>query len=244
MLRNILFFSDIDDTLMQTARKTDFSRSTVVGAKNREGKDHSFFYEGTKRLIEALMAADITFIPTTARNVESYRRTVFYADLRIEYAILNFGGTILRRGKIDAEWDARMREAYGKLEPLSALFADLEAQLDAAGLHVVTKIIDDYYISLYNKYALDDRSMLTDLKALLNAFVAARPDFYLYENSNSFAVLPQCLNKRFAAEALIRRHDAILTIGAGDNPTDLPFMQLADFQLVPTGSLIDRMRDQ
>lgn len=242
MLRNILFFSDIDDTLMQTARKTDFDRPTVAGAKNKEGNDHSFFYEGTKRLIEALMASNITFIPTTARNLDSYRRTVFFADRRIDYAILNFGGTILHRGQIDNDWHEKMQASYARVEPLKDVYEALETTLQASGLQVVNKIIDGYYLSIYNKFALDDETVLTALSETLKAFLEDRKDFYLYENGNSFGILPHFLNKKFAAEELITRHDALLTIGAGDNLSDLQFMQLADFQLVPSGSFIDQKK--
>jgi len=44
MIKKIFFFSDIDDTLIQTSRKTDFSKKTIVGSYNREEEASSFFY--------------------------------------------------------------------------------------------------------------------------------------------------------------------------------------------------------
>jgi hydroxymethylpyrimidine pyrophosphatase-like HAD family hydrolase len=82
-MEKIFLFSDIDDTLIQTKRKTDFSKTTIVGAYNKEGEENSFFYEGTKRFIDKLLEANITFIPTTARNLESYKRTIFYKHNKI-----------------------------------------------------------------------------------------------------------------------------------------------------------------
>ena len=51
-MEKIFLFSDIDDTLIQTKRKTDFSKTTIVGAYNKDGEENSFFYEGTKRFID------------------------------------------------------------------------------------------------------------------------------------------------------------------------------------------------
>jgi len=45
--------------------------------------------------------------------------------------------------------------------------------------------------------------------------------------------LPNFLNKKFAVEHLIKVHNPILTLGAGDNSTDLDFMNLTDFKIVP-----------
>ena len=50
MLNKIIIFSDIDDTLIQTKRKTDFSKNVVVGSYNKEGKEASFFMRVQKYL--------------------------------------------------------------------------------------------------------------------------------------------------------------------------------------------------
>ena len=90
MPNRIFFFSDIDDTLIQTKRKTDFNKKTIVGAYDKNGDENSFFYEGTKIFIDTIIKSNITFIPTTARNLNSYKRTIFYNNKAIKYAILKF----------------------------------------------------------------------------------------------------------------------------------------------------------
>lgn len=233
MPSRIFFFSDIDDTLMQTKRKTDFTQNTVVGGYTKEGKENSFFYEGTKLLIDTLIASNITFIPTTARNRDSYDRTVFAKEKAIKYVILNFGGMILIDGEIDQEWEEKMNASYTKIISLENLYKHLNNHMVSVNVELIVKIIDNFYISIYNKFNLDNESILTEVKEHLNAFLEGYTDFYLYENDNSFAILPNFLNKKFAVEYLIKKNNPILTLGAGDNISDLDFMNLSSFRLIP-----------
>jgi len=231
----IFFFSDIDDTLIQTRRKTDFKKKTVVGAYNKEGEENSFFYEGVKVFVDTIIDSNITFIPTTARNLDSYKRTVFY-EKNLNYVILNFGGMILLNNKIDEEWSSRILEQYSKIESLKSVYEKLAESLEKYNL--VIKIIDDFYISIYNKFALDNKEILKNLRTELNSFTEVHNDFYIYENDNSFGILPNFLNKKFAVDYLIEKENPILTIGAGDNSSDLDFMNSTSFHFTPINSNI------
>jgi len=233
MPNRIFFFSDIDDTLIQTKRKTDFSKSTIVGAYTKEGEENSFFYEGTKLFIDTLMDAKITFIPTTARNRESYDRTIFANDKRIKYVILNFGGVVLIDGELDTYWQEHIGKSYSKIMAMEKLNTLLLEVLNHTNVKLVVKIIDNFYISIYNKFNLNNKSILSEIKKLLEIFIKEQSDFYLYENDNSFAILPNFLNKKFAVKYLIDIHKPLLTLGSGDNSTDLDFMNLTSFKIVP-----------
>ena len=233
MPNRIFFFSDIDDTLMQTRRKTDFTQSTVVGGYTKEGVENSFFYEGTKLFIDTLIASNITFIPTTARNLDSYNRTVFAKEKAIKYVILNFGGLILIDGEIDLVWQEQMNQSYSNIISIESLFNKINHHLASLGIELVVKIIDNFYISIYNKFNLDDKGVLDEVREQLTVFLEIETDFYLYENDNSFAILPNFLNKKFPVEYLIKKNNPILTLGAGDNISDLDFMNLSSFRLIP-----------
>lgn len=221
---------------MQTRRKTDFTQNVEVGAYNKEGDEHSFFYEGTKLFIDTLLDANITFIPTTARNEESYSRTIFAQNASINLAILNFGGTILRNNRIDEAWRAHMDSQYAKVLAMEEVMRQLNEAFGT--MNLVVKIVDGFYVSIYNKYNLDNKRILANIQRLLNDFVDEHRDFYIYENGNSFAILPNFLNKKFAVEQIIREYKPILTMGAGDNLSDLDFMNLAHFHIVPNRSFI------
>ncbi len=238
MPKRIMFFSDIDDTLIQTKRKTDFQRKTIVGSYNKNGEEGSYFYEGTKIFIDTLIDSNINFIPTTARNLGSYKRTVFYNNLKIKYAILNFGGLILCNNEIDTQWGKNISQKYSTLISLDILLGDLNKYVKNHNLNLEIKIIDSYYISIYNRENLDNVSILKKIKECLALFIIENNQFYIYENDNSFGILPNFLNKSLAVEYLIKKHQPILTIGAGDNISDLAFMNCTDFKLSPVNCFI------
>ncbi len=233
MPKRIFFFSDLDDTLIQTRRKTDFSQNTVVASYDKEGNESSFFYEGTKLLIDTLISSGITLIPTTARNLDSYKRTVFYTNNSIKYALLNFGGLILVDNKIDQEWSKLIAQKYSEILQMDTVYNTLLDHFEEANLDLQVKIIDGYYISIYNKNNLDNTEILGRIQESLELFVVEHKDFYMYENANSFGLLPNFLNKKFAVEYIISKYAPILTIGAGDNISDLDFMKLSTFKLLP-----------
>ena len=240
MENKIFFFSDIDDTLIQTRRKTNFDKNTVVGAYNKEGEENSFFYKGTKVFIDSILKSNITFIPTTARDLNSYKRTIFYNEDKIKYVILNFGGTLLIDNEINKDWEDKMKLEYQKINSLNDTYQNLLNDFQKANLNLVVKIISGFYISIYNKYNIDDAGILQDVRKVLNDFISKNSDYYIYENDNSFGILPNCLNKKFAVEYLIKKENPILTIGAGDNISDLDFMNLTNFHLIPNNSFIHK----
>jgi len=242
MLNRVFFFSDIDDTLIQTKRKTDFGQNTIVAAYTKEGEESSFFYEGVKLLIDALLKENITFIPTTARNIDSYQRTIFYNEPKIKYAILNFGGTLLVNNEVNEEWNSIMKQAYEKIVPLEEVEKSIREAIEKADLNVVVKNIDSYYISIHNKYNTDNKEYLSNVKSLIEEFLVLNDDFYLYENDNSFGILPHVLNKKFAVDYMINLHKPLLCLGAGDNLSDLAFMNSTSLHLVPNNSSIHKIR--
>ncbi len=238
MPKRIMFFSDIDDTLIQTKRKTNFQKKTIVGSYNKNGEEGSFFYEGTKIFIDTLIDSNINFIPTTARNLGSYKRTVFYNNQKIKHAILNFGGLILYNNKIDIQWEKIISQNYSILKSLDIVICELDKHVEKHNLNLEIKIIDSYYISIYNRENLDNVAILKKIKECLASFIIENNQFYIYENDNSFGILPNFLNKSLAVEYLIKKNEPILTIGAGDNISDLAFMKCTDFKLSPVNCLI------
>lgn len=239
MTKKIFFFSDIDDTLIQTSRKTDFTKKTIVGSYNRDGEESSFFYEGTKLFIDTIIDAGINFIPTTARNLDAYKRTIFYKNEKITYVILNFGALILVNNIIDKKWSDYMLKKYKSITSINTIYDELNLKFKEQSIEITIKIIDSYYISIYNKYNLDNKNIIKKIKKQLELFLLRYSQYYLYENGNSFGILPIFLNKQFAVDYLIKKELPILTIGAGDNISDLDFMKLTSFKLLPDNKLLN-----
>jgi trehalose-6-phosphatase len=63
--------------------------------------------------------------------------------------------------------------------------------------------------------------------------------FYIYQNDASFGILPNFLNKKFAVEYILNRDKPSLVLSAGDNISDLDFMKLAHFSILPKGSSLE-----
>ena len=229
MNNKIFFFSDIDNTLIQTKRKTDFSKDTIVASFNRDGEESSYFYRGTKLFIDKILDSGIILIPTTARSISSYNRTIFANESRIKYVILNFGATIIIDGKIDIEWQRDIAKRLLEVD-LEKLYDEVREVLN---IDLDIKIIDGYYINIHNKIALDN----LEIKNILEEFIKNRPYLHLHHNDNSFAILPIFINKKLAVEYLIDIYNPTLTLGAGDNKSDLDFMKITDFKLIPKGFL-------
>jgi len=183
--------------------------------------------------VDTIINSGMSFIPTTARNLASYQRSIFYKNPKIKYVILNFGGLLLIDNKEDKEWTKQMQESYSKVTSLESIYTQASRHFEEDNIKLQIKIIDSYYISIYNKFDLDNQEMLSKIRNSLKAFLDTKSDFYLYENGNSFAILPHFLNKKYAVEHLIKRYNPILSIGAGDNISDLDFMKMADFKFLP-----------
>jgi hydroxymethylpyrimidine pyrophosphatase-like HAD family hydrolase len=248
--QKLLFFSDIDDTLMQTARKTDFTKQTILWGVNKKEEPLSYIYKSTKIWLDAMIqSVEISFIPTTARNFESYKRTHFYRDKyytsKIDMIILNFGAEIIYNNTLNKQWQEIMQNSYNSLKlNIDNLYQNANSLIEdnySEGHGIVVKIIDSYYISIYNKKDRDNTSKNIKLEELLKEFIS--DEYYLYINDSSFAILPKFLNKKFAVEFVIKKYNPISSIGAGDNTTDLDFMKLSDFYIVPKDSQLERLKN-
>lgn len=248
----IFLFSDLDDTLMQTTRKTDFSRETIVGGYNKDGDVSSYIYKNNKEFLDKIMmSGHFEFIPTTARNLESYSRTIFYKNYKFEYAILNFSGVIIKDNRIDTHWESKIKNHFFKLplniiELLQLTERFFYENLDKQYMPDI-KNIDNQYISIYNKKFREDTKMSKLVGTVITNFIFKfnlNKDFYVYKNDASFGILPKFLNKKNGVEYIIERYNPLLTIGAGDNVSDLDFMNLSDFSLVPRKSTLNTIMSE
>jgi hypothetical protein len=236
-------FTDLDDTIISTARKTDFRQKFEVGAFNQEGQPSSYIYKEQKELFETLLPI-FKIIPTTARSLESYKRTIFWRDYDLGDAVLNFSGTVLRNGKVDLEWQSQMNENYKKLVSLEELKNSFQnfIQKEMNSRSPVVKNIENFYVNIYNKRFRENPKVSQEVENLVKGFKRENKldEFYIYKNDASFALLPNFLNKSFGVEYLIEKEKPKLVFGAGDNLTDFDFMSLSDYFIVPKKSQLHK----
>ncbi len=101
--RSELFFSDLDGTLIFSARD---KRPGDIVIERKDGEEITCV---TARQAEILPLLSDVIIPLTSRSLEQYRR-VKIPGFSPKYALCSNGGTLLVDGTPDEEWLERSRE--------------------------------------------------------------------------------------------------------------------------------------
>ncbi len=240
----ILAFVDLDDSLFQTRAKCPEGEELIPVAYRKDGTALGFMTRRQRLFFEHL-AQSATLIPTTARNLDAYRR------VRLPFAaqaILNFGAVILdARGQLDRAWDeqvrSRLRACAGRLHEWHRA---LEQFIEAEELGAQARLISDFEMAIYVvvKHPDGDLRALERLRAEVLPTLA--PGFFVHANDNNLSLVPDFLGKEHAVRHVRDRyydtHDPLLTLGLGDSLTDAGFLDECDFRLVPRGSQLARQQ--
>ncbi|MDR1872563.1 MAG: hypothetical protein LBS60_11705 [Deltaproteobacteria bacterium] len=242
-MKKAAIFMDLDDTIFQTSRKIGLKNDLTVGAFGPNGEPLSFLTPSQVALL-GLFRQVATVIPTTARNRESFGR------VRLKFAhgaILNFGGLILDpQNEVDWKW-------YERTKPLTLAANNLLTEslaLTTQEIHNLqffarARIISDcdlpFYLVVKTKpERLFELEVLRDL--LARRF---KNEANIYLNDNNLALLPKFLDKKYAVEYFVDTYlrnesDDLLLFGMGDSFSDLGFLNLCDYQLIPSASQLGR----
>lgn len=255
----MIILTDIDDTLMRTARKVSGNPADLkVGALSKSGQPISFVDKKREKLIEQFIDKSIS-IPVTARSKAGLN------NLQIKFnhhAVLNFGATIVdKNGKVDSSWhdmiksqsdDANQKEAFNFVS--EKLLCNLSIYREYENLKTINSnnklfeiktMIEDgiyAYMNFRDFYPSKERRHILkeELRYLLsqsNFF-----DYYIYETDRDLAIIPKFISKRNGAEWLIKNNynTEDIIIGLGDHANDLSFMSLCDFIMFPTDSMLNK----
>ena len=240
-------FTDLDDTLFQTARKLDpAAKETALLAAIAGNGKHSYMTRAQGRLL-AWMRSGLV-IPVTARGSEAFGRVAIAFS---GSAIVANGAVILNGdGRADPQWQARMRAG---LEPVRAILDGLPEIIRKTAcdldLPVRTWLVEE--LSLGGVYAVVKtqasalEGKLAELAPRVLAAVASRDvagAWRLHLNGNNLALIPPTISKGKATAFLLerlRREGLTLAVGVGDSASDLDFMRLCDLWMTPCGSQID-----
>jgi hydroxymethylpyrimidine pyrophosphatase-like HAD family hydrolase len=238
----VVVFSDIDDTLMATARKSPKDDELRPGAHGQDGKVSSFMSRKQWRLWQLLTAQADRLIPVTARSASAYGRiAVNFGPERI----LNFGASVFLDGETpDPEWHARMCDASQVLRQKD-VFAALSAHVKPRYALVKHQERDAAGIPCFVHFRLAEPATIADAREEVQDFLRAAghaPDFYIHDTDRDITVLPHFVHKRHAVRYLIERQGYAndLVLGLGDHLTDLGFMMACDVLLAPVFSRVGR----
>lgn len=237
-LNNILFV-DLDDTLFQTLAKHSGDSTLEPIAFYKSGDPCSYTTE-KQRMLFNLLDSTMTIIPTTARDLDAFRRVKLTFS---SYIICNFGGTVITpSGEIDINWK---NDVIAKISPLMPSLNQLTTAINdfcmVSGYPGRAKIVSDCGIDFY--LVIKDPEKKTErLEAIENAVVLPwianqTNNFFIHRNANNLAVVPTAINKAHAVEyvtsLLKNEHPKILTFGMGDSKSDAQFMTLCDYAIIP-----------
>jgi len=237
-------FVDLDDTLFQTIRKCPPSDQLKDAALGRNGSVLSFMSSNQQTLFNVLCAA-MRLIPTTARSYDAFKRVLLPFH---EGAILDYGGVILdRAGQVDPQWDAVIRsQAQKSASDLEELCRSIQEFATRTAPELSVRIISDFGIDMYIviKHPQAHHQTLNRLHEECVLHVTP-PGFYVHFNDNNIAIIPDFLNKAHAVRFYIENKihpggSPYMTLGMGDSFSDLSFMKLCDYLIVPGTSQIAR----
>jgi len=233
----VVIFLDLDDTILQTAPKCPPDEPLAPTAFNRAGVALSFMTRAQQRLLNFWLEQGMV-IPVTGRTDDALARVAIeFTSWRITHH-----GAVIRQpdGSLPAWWFSKVQPALVAAQPaLQNLSARLRAEAAAGGYRISNHSVDEWLTYLSVK-ANDEGATLARLAAQLQQSQLP-PELALHCNGNNLALTVRGAQKHDAMRwvaAELRREGPIVTIGAGDSLTDLPFMRACDFALTPRDSQI------
>ena len=235
-----IFLSDLDDTILQTARKMQPAPNPGMLVSEALNGSHSYMSASQAAMMDWLLATT-RFIPVTARSTEALARCRLpFPDHRI----CTNGAVILRPdGTPDPDWSERAaRQALAAAATLDALLAFVRDQT-APGQYRAW-IVEEFGIGYY--FCVKSNGSAVALDGIDERLrVLAGPTFTRHRNDNNLSFTPPGISKQQAVEYLLPKimgDEKTPVFGMGDSLTDLPFMACCDLMVVPRRSQIDRER--
>lgn len=238
-MTRLVVFLDLDDTILQTAPKCPPDQSVEPAATNRAGAVLSFMTSGQRRLLEVWMEQGLV-IPVTGRTEDALARVMIaFRSWRITHH-----GAVIRQpdGQLPAWWHERVAPRLAAAQTaLQAVTTQLGEGAAAGGYRVSRHTLDRLVTYISVKTDLDEARLIA-LRETLEA-TGLPPELSLHHNGNNLALSVVGARKQDAVRQVIaelERAGPIVTLGAGDSLTDIPFLRVCDFALTPRDSQIQR----
>lgn len=222
-----VFFSDIDNTLIYSYRHDIGQQKQCV--EIYQGREISFM---TNKSYQALhkICESYTFVPTTTRTIEQYKRIDFGIEVP-EYALVCNGGILLKHGISDRAWyEESLKQIEGAEDSLDKAAYHLERDE-----HISFEIRNIHNLFLFTK-SDDVNATVTTLMSELDT-----EQVDILSNGSKVYVVPKELNKGNALLRLKKKLGAKISIAAGDSEFDVPMLAAADMAMAPDG-LRDKIR--
>lgn len=240
----IVVFTDLDDTLFQTAEKATARAgdgSLMAAAHDRTGAPLSFHAPDQITLLELFQSAHL--IPVTGRNGAALDRVV---SPRFEsFRITGHGAMIYGADGAPLEsWHGRVQTEAARLTPLfEALLRTLDEQFAQRAPAWRWRLIEDAAVPVYITVKAEANVPLPEASTLHSVLDAqGLDDWRVHCNGRNAALLPPYACKaaavRYLMELITAQEPQTLFIGLGDSNSDTPYLKLCHFALTPRDSQI------
>jgi hydroxymethylpyrimidine pyrophosphatase-like HAD family hydrolase len=218
----ILLACDLDNTLISNRPQNGYVPVEYSG-------ERVVTYAATQTLeIIANLDRGLFLVPATSRSIEQYKRIKLFHENLPAYAVVSGGGVILKDGEIDRKWELYRKNAVDsvrdEVERLLRLLQD-----DPRVSRV--EIIDSSFIfakSLVAPRVVDGMK----LSAVSCGVLSRNEKVY---------ILPPGIDKGSALAEVRRRLSAACVVAAGDSDLDVPLLNQADYALVPSHELAEKV---
>ena len=234
-----IFFSDLDDTIFQTARKMkDVEIDHATLASEALNGSHSYMSPPQVLMMDWLLQST-RFIPVTARSTDALQRCSLPFE---DYQICTNGALILMPdGTRDLDWFGKTKShaeaAASRLNDLLA-FVQNETVTGRFRCWIVEEFGTGFYFCVKSNEGAD---RLDEIEERLGSIAGAQ--FIRHRNDNNLSFTPATISKRHAVEYLAHKllsEARVPVFGMGDSLTDLPFMATCDMLVIPRNSQLDR----
>lgn len=223
----MIYATDLDRTLIYSKRFS-LDEDLKVLVEKKEDKDISYMTRKATKILKQL-SEETTFIPTTARNYDEYKRISILQEINPKYVVANIGGSIYIEGKEDENWKQFIKEKVSKLPLSHSLILDKFLELRcvekikkirlSGNLIWVVVVEPDY-----------------DIKRI-DSFVeyAIQNGWKTVFTRNKICILPHFINKWSALEYLRNYHlnNEEKLVAAGDSIWDIEMVTRANVGIVP-----------
>jgi hypothetical protein len=239
-----IYLTDLDDTLFRSITKHSdpVGLSRVTTATN----GHHGHMNSAQRGLFAALRATGSVIPVTARSSEAFERV--HLDFGTRRAVLSNGAVIRdEAGVPDQDWSSHTASIGRRFEPL---FAEMSALIGSEfGAAARSWVVTEQGASVYfcvKMNASEARAIRDGILCARNLLTAKLnlSEMWGHVNGNNLSLIPIGISKREACAHLIEQlgdRGGAPLIGLGDSLTDLSFMELCDFMMIPSQSQIAGM---
>ena len=227
-MSQIIVFTDLDDTLIQTRRKLPDNASFSLGATDKEGLPLSFMTKSQATMLQVFSQSGAIIIPVTGRNTSALDRVAYAFK---HYRVVSHGALVLQKnGEICPLWLDKVADQF---EAWKALMFSCNKE--------ILSLIKDYQLNARSRVITDhDIDVYVSVKGEPDALSFIRDrnthgkHFTHHENGHNYALLPPYASKKKAVEHINQILDLgvdHLIIGLGDSLSDLEFMTSCQFAM-------------